>query len=518
MNMKKICLMTAVLLSGMACAQNPIVSHIFTADPAPAVFEGIDSLYVYCDQDENVPGVNDFYYMEHYRVFSTADMVNWTDHGEGVMPRSTFKWMKQGTCWASQCVKKGSYYYWYMCGNPGPGYNYGYNVIGVGRSTKPSGPFTDPIGKPIISAFGYIDPTVFIDDDNQAYLYFGNPQLTYVKLYSTMTGYKASGTGSNKGIYEIPLTEETVGGYKDSNDKIVGVDKYEEGPWLDKRGDKYYMIYAAGGVPEHISYSMSDSPTGPWKYMGQVMRTGGTDSFTNHCGIVNFRGHEYFFYHTGWTSINGVKGGGFNRSMAVEEFKFNADGTIPEIKPTKTGVKAIATMNPFLRQQAETMNKGQNISVVGNEKKGVYVSGITSKSTIRVANIDFGMAEAESITLRVASEKGGGTITFRQDSSSGKILAQYKIEATGSDKTWNEVVIPLKNVPSGTHAMIISFSGSGTNLCNFDWWQFNKHETDGIGNTRSSVKEDNTYYDLSGRRVSASQKGIYIHKGKKIIM
>lgn len=252
--------------------------------------------------------------------------------------------------------------------------------------------------------------------------------------------------------------------------------------------------------------------------MGQVMRTGGTDSFTNHCGIVNFRGHEYFFYHTGWASVGSVKGGGFNRSMAVEEFKFNADGTIPEIKPTKTGVKAIATMDPFLRQQAETMNKGQNISVLGDEKKGVYVSGITSKSTIKVANIDFGSAEAESVTLRLASEKGGGTITMRQDSSTGKILAQYNIESTGSDKTWNEVEVPLKNVPSGVHAMIISFSGNGTNLCNFDWWQFNKPEADGIRDVKPIVKDDKSYYDLSGRKVSAPKKGVYIYKGKKFVM
>lgn len=515
MKTKSFCL--AMLVSGMACAQNPIVSHVFTADPAPVVFEGIDSLYVYCDQDENVPGVNDFYYMEHYRVFSTADMVNWTDHGDAVMPRSTFKWMKPGTCWASQCVKKGSVYYWYMCGNPAPGYNYGYNVIGVGRSLKPSGPFTDALGQPLISAFGYIDPTVLIDDDKQAYLYFGNPQLSYVKLNSTMTSYKTSGTGSKNGIYEIPLTEATVGGYKDSNDKIIGVDKYEEGPWLDKRGDKYYMIYAAGGVPEHISYSMADSPTGPWEYKGQVMRTGGTDSFTNHCGIVNFKGHEYFFYHTGWATVGSVRGGGFNRSMAVEEFKFNADGTIPEIKPTKTGVKAIATMDPFLCQQAETMNKGLNINVVGNERKGVYVSGITSKSSIKLANVDFGVGEAESVTLRIASETGGGTITFRQDSSAGKILVQYNIESTGSDKTWNEVVVPLKNVPSGVHALYISFTGTGTNLCNFDWWQFNKSETDGIREVKTVVKEDANYYDLSGRKVSAPKKGVYIYKGKKIV-
>ncbi len=524
--MKKLLTMIMVgLCMSEAHSQNPIVSHIFTADPAPVVHEGIDSLYVYCDQDENVPGVNDFYYMEHYRVFSTADMVNWTDHGESVMPRTTFKWMKQGTCWASQCVKKGNYYYWYMCGNPGPGYNYGYNVIGVGRSTKPSGPFTDPIGKPVVHAFGYIDPTVLIDDDKQAYLYFGNPQLSYVKLNTTMTSYKTSGAGSKNGIYEIPLTEETVGGYKDSNDKIVGVDKYEEGPWLDKRGDNYYMIYAAGGVPEHISYSMSKSPTGPWEYKGQVMRTGNTNSFTNHCGIVNFRGHDYFFYHTGWANIGNVNGGGFNRSMAVEEFSFNEDGTIPEIKPTKTGVKAIATLNPFLQQQAETMNKGVNIKVLGNEKTGVYVSGITTSSNIHLANVDFGNEAPASITVRYASTQTKGNIYVRKGSATGTIIATIPIEETGGKNKWAEKTINITKSITGVQGLTFTFGAVGSkeadSYVNFDWWKFNTQEETPVSMVSADNSQKSTVsYDLSGRKVQQGKekRGITIRNGKKLMI
>ena len=103
-------------------------------------------------------------------------------------------------------------------------------------------------------------------------LYWGNNGLWYVKLTRSMVDY-------NGEIMEIPLTEETVGGYeekyKDENGeeqtRLVGVDKYEEGPWAYKRGEKYYLVYAAGGIPEHLSYSMSDSPTGPWKYQGRIM-------------------------------------------------------------------------------------------------------------------------------------------------------------------------------------------------------------------------------------------------------
>ena len=68
---------------------------------------------------------------------------------------------------------------------------------------------------------------------------------------------------------------------------------------LHKREGKYYLLYAAGGVPEHIAYSMSGGPLGPWKYMGEIMPLQDTGSFTNHCGVIDYKGNSYFFYHTG---------------------------------------------------------------------------------------------------------------------------------------------------------------------------------------------------------------------------
>ena len=87
----------------------------------------------------------------------------------------------------------------------------------------------------------------------------------------------------------MDTTVEGFGGPKEPKEGVQYKDLYEEGPWFYKRGGKYYLLYAAGGVPEHISYSMSDSPTGPWKYMGKIMPLQDTNSFTNHCGVVDFK-------------------------------------------------------------------------------------------------------------------------------------------------------------------------------------------------------------------------------------
>lgn len=515
--MEKLSLKTSFLAlsiltaSNTAVAQNPIVTHCYTADPAPMVFEGNDSLYVYCDEDMNISGVHDFYYMDRYRVYSTVDMVNWTDHGIA-MPRTAFAWAREGTCWASQCVERDGTYYWYVClSKPNDWRHY----IGVGKSDKPSGPFRDARKQPILDTGegGDIDPSVFIDDDGQAYLYWGNNKLRYAKLRKNMI-YIDTSIGK-KGVVEVELTEKAFGGVK-VDDKVTGKDCYEEGPWLDKRGDNYYLIYAAGGVPEHISYSMSTSPEGPWTYMGQVMKQQDTGSFTNHSGIVNYKGKDYFFYHTGWAK----GGGGFNRSMAVEEMTFASDGRILPVTATRQGVKALCTMSPYLRQQAETLNAAEGIRVVGNESIGVYVTDIHAGDFMRVANVDFGSEGAQSITIRVAAKSNNGTLVVRQDNTKGKILAKIKIEATGGDKVWEERTFELTNTPTGIHDIHFSFIGTGdATLFNWDWWQFNGANSSGIENLQDKASPHNTtFYTLQGIPTENPTQGIYIKNGKKVVI
>ncbi|RZJ84425.1 MAG: carbohydrate-binding protein, partial [Chryseobacterium sp.] len=228
-------------------AQNPIIQTNYTADPAPMVHNGI--VYLYTSHDEDIT-VKNFFTMNDWRCYSSKDMVNWTDHGS-VLSYKAFSWSR-GDAWAGQCIYRSGKFYYYLPVNQ----KNGGNAIGVAISDNPTGNFKDAIGVPLLSGFGFIDPSVFIDEDGQAYLYWGNPELYYVKLNEDMLSYD-----KETGVVKVPLTNE--GFSTRIKDAVKRPSAYEEGPWFFKRNHKYYLLYPAGGVPEHLAYSTSIGPTGP---------------------------------------------------------------------------------------------------------------------------------------------------------------------------------------------------------------------------------------------------------------
>src|SRR5690606_10245834 len=141
----------------------------------------------------------------------------WTDHGV-VLAYSDFSWGKINA-WAPQCIERNGKFYMYV---PLTDRN-NQGAIGVAVADSPYGPFRDPLDKPLVrSGHGDIDPTVFIDDDGQAYLYWGNPKCYYVKLNEDMISYKGE-------IITVPNTVESFGLREGNPERPT---TYEEGPWL----------------------------------------------------------------------------------------------------------------------------------------------------------------------------------------------------------------------------------------------------------------------------------------------
>ena len=251
--------------------------------------------------------------------------------------------------------------------------------------------------------------------------------------------------------------------------------QYEEGPWIMKHGTTYYLAYAANNIPEDISYSRATAPTGPFTYGGTIMKATGA-SFTNHTGIIDFNGHSYFFYHDGALQKGGSvpsNGDGYHRSVCLEEFKYNSDGSFPTIAPTSAGPQAIANLNPYLQTEAETIawESGVQTEVTSDTGGGMDVTSINNGDYIKVQSVDFG-AGATSFDARVASNTSGGSIELHLDSLTGTVIGTCAVSGTGGAQTWTTKSCSVTST-TGTHDLFLKFTGSGTGiLFNFNWWRF----------------------------------------------
>lgn len=439
----------AVVLSGLAVnAQNPIVQTAYTADPAPLVYN--DKLYLYTSHDEDD---STWFTMNDWKLYSTDDMVNWTEHPTPLSFK-TFEWAR-GDAWAAQCIERDGKFYMYVPVTD----RKGESAIGVAVADSPYGPFYDPLGTPLVQAdFGNIDPTVFIDDDGQAYLYWGNPNCFYVKLNKDMISYEG-------GIHAVPMKPESFG-RREGNPKRATL--YEEAPWLYKRKGAYYLFYAGGPIPEHLAYATSDSPEGPWKYGGTVMAKEG-GSFTNHPGIVDFRGKTYLFYHD--ASLPG--GSGFTRSVCVREMDFGRDGKVNPVKMVKEGVeKGLKPLCPYRKVEAETMAWSKRMKSDYNPQVGVFVTALRNGSYTRVRDVDFGEKAPSRILARLSTTHNADIVMeVRLDGLEGKVLAELKVPRTGGSDRWKLVEKQIPQV-TGVHDLYFIFKGKAMrNLAYFDYWK-----------------------------------------------
>ncbi len=288
---------------------NPFVTHKFLGDPAAMVYDG--KVYVYAGHDE-CPTGEEHYVMNEWCVLSSPDLVTWTEHPVPLYV-SDFKWAA-GSAWASQVVERDGKFYWYVTVEHA---TVSGMSIGVAVSNSPEGPFKDARGSALVTndmttdiaiSWDDIDPTVFIDDDDQAYIFWGNSKCYYARLKPNM----------------IEL---------DGPIKTVDVPKFTEAPWIHKHDGKYYLSYSTG-FPEKTCYAMSESIDGPWKPMGIINELAGNCN-TNHHSIIDYNGKSYFIYHNG--GINPI-GGSFRRSLCIDRLYYNPDGSIKRVVMTSEGV------------------------------------------------------------------------------------------------------------------------------------------------------------------------------------
>lgn len=321
----------------MAKQNEPLVTHIYTADPSAHVFE--DKIYIYPSHDLEHDGEDndngDQYKMEDYHILSMDDVdAPCVDHGEALHMKDV-PWVS-GQMWAPDAAYKNDTYYLYF---PARDKN-GIFRIGVATSKRPEGPFK-PEESFILGSFS-IDPAVLVDDDNKAYIYFGGLWGGQLESWQTNNFVKdfvepaadapaigprvAELSDDMLSLKEIPQEIKIVD--EDGNPITAGEEdkRYFEGPWMHKYNGKYYLSYSTG-TTHCLVYAIGDSPKGPFTFKGKILDP--VIGWTTHHSIVEYKGKWYLFYHD--SSLSG--GVNHKRCVKFRELKYNEDGTIIPMMP-----------------------------------------------------------------------------------------------------------------------------------------------------------------------------------------
>jgi len=422
-------------------ANEIIFSQRFTADPAPLVYKG--RVYVYCSHDRNDQHDWNMY---DYTCLSSDDMINWTDHGEVFDVRST-KWHTDA--WACQVVERNDVFYLYWsC--PGKG-------IGVAISSKPEGPFKEARPDPLITLDG-IDPTILIDDDGQAYIYWPGPHI-----------YK--------------LSKDMI--HVEGEEINLNIDDQHEASYITHINGKYQYSYMSfqswemWGEKGKLSdfserYVIGDSPTGPFRdpkgtresrtMLWPVYGAGNTQP-----GVFCFQGKYYSFYHSNKLAIEQNKELCCQRNIGLDRLYVNNDGTYKMQTITEDGLRQLKYVNPYKINEAATMAGEDGINTESCSDKGggrdVYL--INADAWIRIAGVDFGSG-AKELEARISSASAGGKIEIRFDEADGPLKAAIDIPYTGGYQTWKTIKNKINGI-SGVHDLYFRFTG---NNFHFNWWSF----------------------------------------------
>ncbi len=448
---------------------NPITTNEFGADPYAIEYNGRIYVYMTADDyefsDKDNPYSNNFGYITSLRVVSSADLMNWTDHGEievAGLNGGNGPAMWASHSWAPAIAYKkvdGKDKFFLYFANDASG-------IGVLEADTPLGPWRDPIGKALITkqtpgcekVEWCFDPAVLVDDDGEAYIYFG--------------GGVPAGQHDNPKTARVAKLGDDMISIEGEAVEIDAPCMFEDSG-IFKFGDKYYYSYCSNftqttveGYPEQgtICYMVSDNPMGPFKYEGEIFSNpqvwfgvGGN----NHHATFVFNNKSYFIYHAQTVSkALGVERG--YRSTHIDEIKLDDKGKILPISGTYEGIPQLAVMDPYQRIEAETIAWNAGVKATATGRPGnlftdynMVLTDLQEGDWTSVSQLNFGSKGADKITVAVGS-KDGGTIEVRVGYPEGKTIGTIDVPETGSNHTYQLVTGDIEKV-TGTQNIFLFF-------------------------------------------------------------
>jgi len=383
---------------------------------------------------------------------ASSDMKNWTDHGEIFRAETDTSWAKK--TWAPAAIERDGKFFLYF-GNGG-------GNIGVVVGDKPTGPFKDVRGTALIDGktpgvkpaehLWLFDPAAFIDDDGQAYLYFGgngDDNVRIAKLKPDM----------------VSLDGDVI---------KMSAPNFFEAAWLFKRKGLYYFAYST--LPKaqmRIDYMTSNRPTSGFEYRGVVADQPPVNQNNNHAAEFEFKGHWYHVYHNRIVSKEAGIPPTFRRNIAIECMDFQTDGSIKKVAYTVDGVPQIGHLDPYARLEGETFHSAKGVKTEQCKDGGMDLTDLRNGAYIKLSGVDFHDG-ARRFEARIASAGQGGTIEIRLDGPDGKLVGTCRVGNTGGWQSWTTVGCDVEGT-TGIHDLCLKFCGGGdAPLYNLDHYSFQK--------------------------------------------
>ena len=472
---------------GSALADNPISSYHYLADPGAAA----DDTYFYVITDSDDPAVANAngYDIKALYGFRTKDMKNWTDFGIIYDAR---KVDGIGDIWASGIAVNPNDHRLYIVFPDGGG-----GGIGLIGADSIAGPWSNPVSgnKKLINNWGggladcdgigwCFDPAIFFDDDSTGYFTFGGGESN-----------SRPAANNNNNIFNIYKFNKDMKGFDVSSKTQlkIGGPKAMEASYIHKYKGNYYLSYSTADL--RIAYGMSKNPMGPYEYKGIFMgnpNIGGQNinaNNNNHHGIAEFKGHWYVAYHdrriaNGYDGLEKIPAEdgranpnlAYHRSVSVDEFTYNADGTMKELTFTKEGPKQIENFDPYDWYPALTSSKQKGIRSRSNWSPGKVSEHLllplsTKESWIRVSGVDFGTA-ATGFTVQAGSTADDNKIEIHTGSATGTLAGSCTLKNTGNKNTFSETKCDVEGLKGIVDQLFLVFKGSKDSTMAIKAWGF----------------------------------------------
>ena len=459
---------------------NPLMTQRFGADPYALIYN--DRVYFYMtadafeydDKGELID--NTYSKIKSINVISTDDMINFTDHGAIMIgkPDGAAKWANNS--WAPAAAWKeidGKPKFFLYFADAGGG-------IGVLQADSPVGPFTDPLGKGLITrdtptcaeVTWLFDPAVLVDDDGEAYIYFGGgiPQGEG-KIANPGTGRVAKLGADMISIVGDPVPLDVPYLFEDS-----GIHKFNNkyyytycSNWqVDEEGTKKY-----GFVNAEIVMLESDNPMGPFKFKEKILENPGRYCGlygNNHHAVFNFKDQWYITYHTRLLEKKmGLQKG--YRATHVDPFEIAEDGTIGVIKQTTTGRTQVKYVNPFEEHNATTMAVMGGLDTVPAKDGAageMILTDINTGDFLKVQGVDFGSKAPKKwiATIKAEGNTDNCAIEICADKLGADVIGYLKVDASGD---FAEMTAEIEKELTGVHDIYLIFAGEGYEMKS---WRF----------------------------------------------